>query len=315
MRILPSLNGLRAFEAAARLGSFTAAGDELHVSPAAISRLVRLLEERTGTPLFERSANRLRLTPAGRLYQSGLTPLFDTLESLTARVIASAKAPVLTIGVGPTFAVRWLIPRLSGFQAEHADIEVRFATGGAAAAFNDDWTCGIKLSDGVHPDFIAEPLFAADLVPVCTPELHTADLADPSCLKAELLLRVRHAPDDWQRWFKAKGLPNVEPKGATFEFYGHAIQAAADGVGIAMGLRPYIDDDVAAGRLIAPFEAARTADARRSETPQDEPVSKGMSWYLVHRPDHARTPAFQSFRDWIMREVGRRPEANQPSAS
>ncbi len=299
MRALPSLDGLRAFEAAARLGSFTAAGDELHVSPAAISRLVRLLEARTGTPLFERTANRLRLTPAGRLYQSGLTPLFDSIEGLTARVIASAKAPVLTIGVGPTFAVRWLIPRLATFQIEHPDIEVRFATGGAAADFNDDWTCGIKLGDGQHPDFSAEPLFAADLVPVCTQAL-AADIGKASSLTGENLLRVGHAPDDWQRWFAAKGLDVIEPKGATFEFYGHAIQAAADGLGVAMGLRPYIDDDIAAGRLVAPFEG---------------PVSKGMSWYLVYRPDHARNAAFKAFRDWIMDEIGRSAPRDQASAS
>ena len=291
MRALPSLNGLRAFEAAARLGSFTAAGDELHVSPAAISRLVRLLEERTGTPLFERTANRLRLTPAGRTYQAGLTPLFDSLEALTARVTASSRAPVLTIGVGPTFAVRWLIPRLATFQEVHPAIDVRFATGGAAAAFNDDWTCGIKLSDGQHPNFSAEALFAADLVPVCAPAL-AAEIADPAHLKPEHLLRVGHAAEDWQRWFAGRDLHNIEPKGATFEFYGHAIQAAADGLGIAMGLRPYIDDDIAAGRLVAPYAGA---------------VSKGMSWYLVYRGDQARDEAFQAFRRWILSEGGREP--------
>lgn len=289
MRSLPSLNGLRAFEAAARLGSFTAAGDELHVSPAAISRLVRLLEARTGTALFERTANRLRLTQAGRTYQAGLTPIFDAIEALTTRVVASARAPVLTIGVGPTFAVRWLIPRLSAFQAEHPDIEVRFATGGAAAAFHDDWTCGIKLSDGPQPDFANEALFAADLVPVCAPAL-ARRLQDPATLDPEHLLRVGHAAGDWPRWLAENGFPAIEPKGATFEFYGHAIQAAADGLGLAMGLRPYIDDDIAAGRLVAPC---------------DRPVSKGMSWYLVYRPQHAGDAAFQAFRHWILGAVGR----------
>ena len=314
MRALPSLNGLRAFEAAARLGSFTAAGDELHVSPAAISRLVRLLEMRTGTPLFERTANRLRLTPAGRLYQSGLTPLFDSIEGLTTRVIASAKAPVLTIGVGPTFAVRWLIPRLSTFQLEHPDIEVRFATGGAAADFNEDWTCGIKLSDGQHPDFSAEALFAADLVPVCTPAL-AAKLRDASRLTAEKLLRVDHAPDDWQRWFAATGMDPIAPKGAVFEFYGHAIQAAADGVGLAMGLRPYIDDDIAAGRLVAPFERPDVTSSGSESRASNGPVSKGMSWYLVYRTEHAGNAAFDAFRGWILHEVGRDVETDQAPAS
>lgn len=287
MRALPSLNGLRAFEAAARLGSFTAAGQELNVSPAAVSRLVRLLEDRMAVPLFERTANKLRLTAAGRTYQAGLTPILDSIEGLTARVAATGKGPLLTIGVGPTFAVRWLIPRLSTFQTEHPKIDVRFATGGAAAGFHDDWSCGIKLSDGQHSGFATELLFAANLVPVCAPSV-ASKLKTPAKLKSGLLLRVAHAPDDWTRWFSSMGLAKIEAKGATFEYYGHAIQAAADGVGIAMGIRPYIDDDLAAGRLVVPFGDA---------------VSKGMSWYLVYRPEQERDEAFQAFRNWISAEV------------
>src|SRR5215469_16329771 len=111
LRRLLFLNGIKAFEAAARGGSFAAAGAELNVSPAAISRMVHLLEERLGVELFERKANRLVPTAAGRAYQSGLTPIFDALASLTAQVTAPAAMRVLTIGVGPTFAMRWLIPR------------------------------------------------------------------------------------------------------------------------------------------------------------------------------------------------------------
>src|SRR6195952_1168792 len=134
MRRLLFLNGIKAFEAAARSGSFAAAGAELNVSPAAISRMVHLLEARLGIALFERKANRLVMTPPGRAYQNGLTPIFDTLASLTAQVTAPSSVRVLTIGVGPTFAMRWLIPRLADFQREQPDIEVRITTGGAAGA-------------------------------------------------------------------------------------------------------------------------------------------------------------------------------------
>ena len=130
-------------------------------------------------------------------------------------------------------------------------------------------------------------LFAADLVPVCAPVMAT-DLKRPTKLEPGRLLRVAHAPDDWQRWFSSMGARAVEPKGATFEFYGHAIQAAVDGVGIAMGIRPYIDDDIAAGRLVAPFDGS---------------VSKGMSWYLIYRPEQMRDEGFQVFRRWILTEV------------
>src|SRR5882724_10568537 len=151
MRRLPFLNGIKAFEAAARTGSFVKAADELHVSPAAVSRMVHLLEDRLGLPLFERKANRLVPTPAGRTYQAGLTQLFDALANLTAQVTAMGSARVLTVGVGPTFAIRWLIPRLADFQKRARGIDVRFATGGEAAPFSEDWTCGIGLGDGHWP--------------------------------------------------------------------------------------------------------------------------------------------------------------------
>ena len=171
MRRLLFLNGIKAFEAAARSGSFAGAGAELNVSAAAISRMVHLLEERLGVALFERKANRLAMTPAGRAYQSGLTPIFDALASLTAQVTAPSSVRVLTIGVGPTFAMRWLIPRLADFRKDEPDIDVRITTGGAAAPFGEDWSCGIQLGDGEWPGLVAEPLFAADLLPVCAPRL------------------------------------------------------------------------------------------------------------------------------------------------
>src|SRR6202049_5393912 len=202
MRRLLCLNGIKAFEAAARSGSFAAAGSELNVSAAAFSRMVQLLEQRLGIALFERKANRLAMTAAGRAYQNGLTPIFDALASLTAQVTAPSSQRVLTIGGGPTFAMRWLIPRLADFRKEEPDIEVRIATGGAAAPFGDDWSCGVKLGDGEWPGLIAEPLFAADLLPVCTPRLAT-QLKRASDLRGPSLLRVAHAAEDWPLWLKA----------------------------------------------------------------------------------------------------------------
>ena len=267
MRKLPFLNGIRAFEAAARAESFAKAADELHVTPAAISRMVQLLEQRLGVPLFERKANRLVLTAAGRSYQTGLTQVFDQLASLTAQITAMAGSRVLTVGVGPTFATRWLIPRLAGFQKEEPEVEVRFATGGATVPYNDDWTCGIRLGDGDWPDFIAERLFAADFTPVCSPAM-AKRLKSPDDLKNATLLRVAHAADEWPRWFKTVELSKIEREGPEFEYYGQALQAAADGVGVAIGISPYVDDDLKAGRLVAPFAQS---------------VSKGEHWYLIYR--------------------------------
>ena len=131
---------------------------------------------------------------------------------------------------------------------------MRITTGGMAAPFADDWSCGIKLGDGEWPDLVAEPLFAADLLPVCTPRL-AAQLKRPADLKGTGLLRVAHSPDDWPRWLKSAGVSRVTARGPELQYYGQALQAAADGFGVAMGIRPYIDDDLAAGRLVAPFDA------------------------------------------------------------
>jgi LysR family transcriptional regulator, glycine cleavage system transcriptional activator len=285
VRRLLFLNGMKAFEAAARSGSFAAAGQELNVSAAAISRMVNLLEQRLGIALFERKANRLMLTAAGRAYQNGLTPIFDALASLTAQVTAPARVRVLTIGVGPTFAMRWLIPRLSEFREQEPDVDVRITTGGAAVPFGEDWTCGIKLGDGQWPDLLAEPLFAADLMPVCAPRL-AANLKQPGDLRGPSLLRVAHSPEDWPLWLKAAGAIRVTARGPEFGLYGQALQAAVDGLGIAMGIRPYIDDDLAAGRLVAPFALS---------------VPKGMRWFLVYRSFQTEQRGFAAFRRWIMR--------------
>jgi LysR family glycine cleavage system transcriptional activator len=284
MRRLPLLNGVRAFEAAARSGSFSGAAAELNVTAAAVSRLVRLLEHRLGVSLFERSANRLALTAAGKSYQLGLTPIFDALAHLTDQVRAQPANRILTVGVGPTFAIRWLIPRLAAFREVAPDIDVHITTGGAAAPFADDWTCGIKLGNGSWPGLVSERLFGADLVPVCAPR--TAQrLKSPRQLNAAQLLRVAHAAGDWSLWLEAAGLAGLSPKGSMFEFYGQAIQAASDGLGVALGIRPYIDDDLNAGRLVAPFQLS---------------VPKGSDWYLIFKESRTAETAFSTFRRWIV---------------
>jgi len=284
MRRLPSLNGLRAFEAAARLGSFVAAGEELNVTQAAVSRLVRLLEDRLGFRLFERMPNGLALTPQGRALQPGLTAAFDAIAGITQQVAAMRSTPVLTLGVGPSFAMRWMIPRLASFYAAHPDIEVRLATGGAINPFKDDWTCGILLGNGDWPELAAEPLFSADLFPVCTAAI-AQRLGKPSDLASESLLQVVHSPEDWPLWLAAAGVKlRRKALGPGFANYGMALQAALDGVGVAIGLRPYVEDDIAMRRLVAPFAIS---------------VPKGQAWYLVYRPFRETDPALTAFRDWL----------------
>jgi len=289
MRRLPSLNGLRAFEAAARHGSFTAAGGELGVSPAAVSRLVRLLEARLKVPLFDRQPNGLTLTPQGRAYQPGLTAAFDGIARLTEQVTQARDDRVLTVGVGPTFAIRWLIPRLGDFHRAHPGIEVRLTTGGAVVALRDDWTCGVQLGDGDWPGYVAEPLFSAEMFPVCTPAF-AKRIKQPADLAAAMLLDVSHATEDWTQWLAAAGRSDLTARGPSFGTYAMALQAALDGVGVAMGLRPYVVDDLAAKRLVRPFKLA---------------VPKRRAWYIAYRRERAEEAGLVAFRGWL-HDVARR---------
>jgi DNA-binding transcriptional LysR family regulator len=283
MRRLPSLNGLRAFEAAARHGSFTAAGSELGVSQAAISRLVRLLEARLGLLLFERRPNGLTLTAQGRAFQPGLTAAFDGIARLAEQVTSASSDRVLTVGVGPTFAIRWLIPRLGDFHRAHPGIEVRLTTGGAVVALRDDWTCGVQLGDGDWPGYVAEPLFSAEMFPVCTPNM-AKRLRRPTDLAGATLLDVSHSSEDWTQWLAAAGLDALTARGPSFGTYAMALQAALDGVGVAMGLRPYVVDDLEAKRLVRPFRLT---------------VPKRRAWYIAYRRERAEEPGLVAFRAWL----------------
>ena len=200
-----------------------------------------------------------------------------------------AGSRVLTVGVGPTFATRWLIPRLADFQKQEPDVEVRFATGGATCPTTTTGPAASGSATATGRSFVAERLFAADFTPVCSPAM-AKRLKTPDDLKNATLLRVAHAADEWPRWFKAVGLSKIRAKGPEFEYYGQALQAAADGVGVAIGISPYVDDDLKAGRLVAPFAQS---------------VSKGEHWYLIYRDARKDEAAFLAFRAWIVRAAAK----------
>jgi DNA-binding transcriptional LysR family regulator len=292
IRRLPSLNGLRAFEAAARHGSFVGAADELNVTQAAISRMVRLLEERFKFQLFERRPNGLDLTAQGRALQPGLTSAFDAIAGLAEQVSLMRTTPVLTLGVGPTFAVRWLIPRLRGFYEQHPEIDIRLSTGGATNPFRDDWTCGILLGEGHWPGYEAELLLTTDLFPVCTKAV-AERIPHPSKLTRQDMLQVAHSPEDWDLWLAAAGVkPRGKVLGPTFGNYTMALQAAVDGIGVAIGLRPYVEEDLAKGRLVAPFSIT---------------VPKRRAWYLLYRAFRKDDPGLAVLRSWLQESLAPQP--------
>jgi LysR family transcriptional regulator, glycine cleavage system transcriptional activator len=282
---LPPLNGLRAFEAAARTGSFVGAAQELHVSPSAISRLVKLLEQRLGTQLFERLANGLVLTERGIAYIGEVSGAFQRIAQATERLKA-ASGSALVIGAGPTLAMRWLIPRLATFQTENPDIDVRLSTAVADAdPLRPDWTAAIRMGDGVWLGLTSRFVFTADLFPVCAPAV-AKRLSVPGDLEKATILRVTSAPEDWPLWLEVCGVPDAKLKHARyFDYAAFALQAAVDGLGVAMARAPFVADDLAAGRLVRPFKVA---------------VPKGKGWYLVYRPAQENNPALKVFRDWLI---------------
>lgn len=286
MAQMPPLNGLRAFEAAARHGGFAAAAGELNVSPSAISRLVKLLEDRLKVPLFVRLANGLQLTDRGAGYLDELTAAFDRIARATERVRAASG---LVVGAGPTLAMRWLIPRLPDFHAQHPGVEIRVSTAiERADPLLPDWTAAIRRGDGHWAGLSAQFLFTADLFPVCTPGL-ARTLKSPQDLGRARVLAAANAPDDWPIWLKAAKISGVDLRRAQrFDYPAFALQAAVDGLGVAMARGVFAADDLRARRLVKPFALSA-------------PTDKG--WHLVYRPAQADDAALRAFADWAQAQA------------
>lgn len=271
------------------MGSFVGAAQELHVSPSAISRLVKLLEQRLGVVLFDRLANGLVLTERGIAYLGDVSGAFQRIAQATERLKA-AGGSALVIGAGPTLAMRWLIPRLGTFQAENPDIDVRLSTAVADAdPLRPDWTAAIRIGDGAWPGLTSRFLFTADMFPVCASAV-AKRLRAPSDLEQATILRVANAPEDWPLWLEACGVSDAKLRHTRyFDYAAFALQAAVDGLGVAMARAPFVADDIAAGRLVRPFKLA---------------VPKGKGWYLVYRPARESDPALGAFRDWLLAVAG-----------
>jgi DNA-binding transcriptional LysR family regulator len=284
---LPSLRGLRAVEAALRLGSFAAAAKEQGVTQTAISRLVKEVERQLARPLFERKANQSRPTAFALSLQSGLGDGFRRLEATVAEARRAIDDPTVTLSVGPTFAMRWLIPHLTEFHAIHPEIDLRLATTiSREVTPGPETLAAIRLAGTQIPGFLSDALFSGRLIAVCRPDI-AKRLKTPTDLAREKLLDVRHSPDDWPRWLAAAGLPDrAQFQSVAFDYSAFAIQAALDGLGIALIRAPYITGDLREGRLVAPFPIA-VEDAQQR-------------WRLIYRAEARSHAAFRTFRRWLL---------------
>src|SRR6185312_549357 len=255
---LPSLNGLRAFEAAARHLSFTLAANELNVTQTAISHQIRRLEDELGIKLFIRQNRALALTPKAREYLPGIRAAFNDLRLATDRIQRKGDDRVLTVSTLASLAAKWLLPRLSGFQEAHPDIDVHITTSTSLVDFrNGDVDAAIRYGRGQWSGLRADWLMADELFPVCSPALLKGDkpLRCPEDLANWTLLHSSGGyDDDWRLWLTAAGLPPDISKqpGLSFDLIFMTVQAAIDGIGVAMGRTSYVEADIAKGRLVVP---------------------------------------------------------------
>jgi LysR family glycine cleavage system transcriptional activator len=295
---LPSLNGLRAFEAAARHLSFTQAASELNVTQTAISHQIKRLEEELGIRLFIRQNRALALTPEAQGYLPGIRAAFNDLRLATDRLLRSDDDHVLTVSTLASLAAKWLLPRLSPFQEAHPGIDVRITTSTNLVDFQrDNVDAAIRYGRGQWPGVRADWLMADELFPVCSPVLLNGNkpLKCPEDLRDHVLLHTSNAnSDDWRLWLTAAGLPtNISTKpDVTFDLVFMTVQAAIDGVGVAMGRTAYVQDDIAKGRLVVPFRIALPTDA---------------GFYLVSPAGRADSPKLSAFRQWLIASAQGKP--------
>lgn len=285
-RDLPPLNALRAFEAAARRLSFTRAAEELGVTQAAISHHVRGLEDHLGFRLFRRLNNGLLLTEKGETYLPSIRQAFDVLSEATDAVQGNGEPQVLTLSVLPNFALRWLVPRLAEFHRRRSLVDVRLLTAYRGTEFlREDIDAAIRLGAD-WPGLNADHLFGSDMFPVCSPRLlEQRPLREPNDLTLHSLLHVCGALDDWPRWLEAADAGSVAvDRGASFDSYALALEAAVHGCGVAMARSAFVQDDLASGRLIAPFSLT----VRRDE-----------AWYFLW-PKTGAPRKISLFRSWLL---------------
>jgi LysR family transcriptional regulator, glycine cleavage system transcriptional activator len=291
LRRLPSLNALKAFEAAARHGSFTKAADELFVTQGAVSHQVKALEGELGLRLFNRERQRLVITDAGRSYLDVVRDAFDRLAVGTNRLLHEQKAGVLTVTTSPNFAAKWLVHRLGRFADAHPDIDLRVSASLQHVDFaREDIDLAIRHGDGQWPGLGATRLCAEELFPVCSPKFvrGRAALRSPADLRAHTLLHVNDRRD-WGKWLEAADVAKIDAdRGPIFNQASMAIDAAVDGQGIALARTALAAWDLLAGRLVRPFTLA---------------LKVPYAYWIVCPKSTADLPKISTFRAWLLAQA------------
>lgn len=293
-RHLHLLHALRCFESAARHGSFTRAADELQVTQAAVSHQIRGLEDTLGLPLFDRLARSVMLTSAGEQLATEVCDAMARIDHAVDRLVLLRERPGLRLAVPPGFSSRWLVPRLAALRARQPGLELHLHHGpfleedrGAHADASVVFVDRPPTAPGAHR------LFGTRLTPVCAPGMR---LDSPAALRHVRLLH-EEGFDDWARWMAAAGVPEQVRRGTRIDDLNALLSAAAAGEGVALGRRALIDEDLRAGRLVAPFDT--------------EVACHHAYWLVAHRRDVAANPRFLALADFLQGE-GAREETRPP---
>ena len=290
-RRFPPLSALRPFEAAARLESFSRAAEELSLTHGAVSHQVRALEEHVGSPLFARHGKRVSLTPAGRAFAEKIRAALEEIAQ-AADQLRSRRDDRLTVSVLPSFASRWLMPRLIRFLDAHPTVEVNVIASTALASFRDDEIdVAIRFGVGPWPPHECEIFLEDEYFPVASPSLDRGKLKTPRDLLAMRI--IREDRDYWKQWFDAVGVPIEEAKaarGPLFNDSTYALQAAARGEGIALARRSIVREDLERGTLRRLFDIT---------------VPSRERYWFVSPKETAETPKVKAFRKWVKEELKR----------
>ena len=301
---LPPLNALRAFEAAARHKSFRKAAEELHVTPAAISHQIKGLEENLGVKLFRRVARGLELTGVAEACLVRLRAGFDSLSEAVDLIRNGARIRTITVGAPPSLAGRWLVPRIQRFLTAFPDIDVRIAAGmnfidgrqDTLRPETGDADIAIRIGAGHYPGYRTEKLFSLEAAPMCSPRLLQGEhaLLEPADLRHHALLHDDTlAFDDgganWKIWLDAAGVEGVDvSRGPRFNHASFGLDAAIDGVGVVLSYPVLAAADLAAGRLVMPFELR---------------VPLSVAYYVVCPEGYVQQPAIAAFRQWLFEQA------------
>lgn len=296
------LNALRAFEASARHQSFTAAAAELNVTPAAVSQLVRGLEEWLGLPLFHRSKNkqaRLKLTNAAEHALPDIRAGFDRLVLGMGKLKAGAANSMVTVTVSPAFAAKWLLSRIDRFQSLHPQADVRLDTNLKPVDFvTQHIDIGVRYGSGIWPGLIAEKLMDEEIYPVCSPVLlkKRGVFESPAKLLNDILIHDLSMDGDagfptWNKWLQRYGVTNIDTtRGLQINNSAAVLQSAIEGHGIALARSVMAHDDLLAGRIVRLFPSLK--------------FNSPLAYYVVYRRESFDKPRIMDFKSWLLAEAG-----------